>query len=67
MSGRRAASLLERGARRRLWFGLSTVLGLAPKGFFIPYRYAGARPAAGARPTYRALEALFAASEGRFQ
>ena len=67
MSGRRAANLFDRGARRRLWFGLSTVLGLSPKGFFIPYRYAAAVPAAGNRPPYRALERLFGASEDQFR
>ena len=37
---------------RRLRFGLTTVLGLAQRGFFIPYRYAGDVPPAGARPAY---------------
>ncbi len=61
-----SASLLDRGARRRLWFGLSTILGLSAKGFFIPYRYANAVPRAGQRSSYRALEALFADHEARF-
>jgi predicted O-methyltransferase YrrM len=44
---------------RRLLFGLSTVLGVAPRGFFIPYRYAqGVRPGG-----YPALLPLFAAAE----
>jgi hypothetical protein len=55
-----------RGARRRLWFGLLTLLGLAPRGFFIPYRYAGALPRAGRRPPYPAVEARFAAREEHF-
>lgn len=67
MTTRPAASLFDRGARRRLWFGLSTVLGLAQKGFFIPYRYAGAVPKAGQRASYRALESLFAGQETRFR
>ena len=44
---------------RRLALGLSTLLGLAPRGFFIPYRHAGAVD--GARG-YPALEPLFAAA-----
>ena len=44
---------------RAVLFGLQTILGLSPKGFFIPYRYAGT-----ARPMpYPALERLFAAAE----
>ena len=36
---------MRRGARRRLLFGLQTVLGLARRGFFIPYaRAAGVAP-----------------------
>ncbi len=46
-----------RGRRRRLAMGLATLLG-RPRGFFIPYRYAGrVRPCA-----YPALEAIFAAT-----
>jgi hypothetical protein len=53
----------RRGARRRLRFGLSTVLGLKPLGFFIPYRYAGT-----ARPEpYPALLPLFEQAEARFR
>ena len=44
--------------------GLGTVLGLAPRGFFIPYRLAGA--IADDRPPYQPCEALFAASEPAF-
>jgi hypothetical protein len=51
---------------RRLHFGLATVLGLAKRGFFIPYRYADTLPPAGARPTYRAIEALFDAHRTDF-
>jgi predicted O-methyltransferase YrrM len=40
-------------------FGLLTVLGLARRGFFIPYRYADTVRAAG----YPALEPVFAAAE----
>ena len=34
---------------RRTMMGLATVLGVACKGFFIPYRYANALPRPGAR------------------
>ncbi|WP_375460507.1 class I SAM-dependent methyltransferase [uncultured Enterovirga sp.] len=52
-----------RGAGRRLGFGLSTILGAAPRGFFIPYRYA-----AGAEPlAYPALEPLFSEAEPRME
>ncbi len=51
---------------RRLRFGLATLLGLAPRGFFIPYRYAGAVAPAGARAPYDAIESLFAALEADF-
>lgn len=48
---------------RRLGFGLSTLLGLGPRGFFIPYRYA-----AGARAlAYPALDPLFRAAEPRME
>jgi predicted O-methyltransferase YrrM len=48
---------------RRLRFGLATVLGLKPLGFFIPYRYA-----ASAEPAdYRALRPLFEDAAPRFR
>jgi hypothetical protein len=50
--------LLQRGSRRRLSMGLATVLGVARRGFFIPYRHA---EQVSARP-YPALEPLFAAA-----
>jgi hypothetical protein len=47
---------------RRLRFGLSTLLAATPRGFFIPYRYAGSvHPAA-----YPALLPIFKAAEPRF-
>ena len=52
---------------RRLWFALSTVLGLKPRGYFIPYRYADQLPGPGHRPAYEAVERLFAAHEAMFQ
>ncbi|MEQ9812898.1 MAG: class I SAM-dependent methyltransferase [Azospirillaceae bacterium] len=47
-----------RATLRRLGMGLSTVLGLRARGFFIPYRYADRirRP----QPAYAAIESLFA-------
>jgi hypothetical protein len=47
---------------RRAAFGLATVLGLAPRGFFIPHRHATS-----ARPTdYPALRPLFQVAEPNF-
>jgi len=51
-----------RGSR----FALTTVLGLGRRGFFIPYRHAPRVPAPGTRPTYAAIETLFAAHEAVF-
>ena len=52
---------------RRLGFGLSTVLGLRRRGFFIPYRYADRVPGAAQRGTYRSLEGIFAQAEPEFR
>lgn len=51
-----------RARARRLRFGLSTLLGLAPRGVFIPYRYAGSLPPAGRRDAYPAAAAQLAAA-----
>jgi hypothetical protein len=48
-----------RTARRRLSFGLATLLGVAPRGFFIPYRYAGG---VASPERYPALEPIFTAA-----
>jgi hypothetical protein len=48
---------------RRLRFGLSTILGLKPLGFFIPYRYAGSTEAL----DYPALVPLFNDAAPRFR
>ena len=48
---------------RRLAFGLATVLGIAPRGFFIPHRYAASAAPAG----YPALRPLFEAAEPHFR
>ncbi len=52
---------------RRLRFGLATLLGLAPRGFFIPYRYAAAVAPPGARAPYDAVGALFAVHDADFR
>lgn len=57
----------SRGRRRRLAMGLPTVLGLARRGFFIPYRYADRVPGPGEGPAYPGLEALFAARREAFR
>lgn len=52
----------QRGPRRRLAMGLATVLGLAPRGFFIPYRHAGSVQAS----AYPELEPAFKAAWPEF-
>jgi len=54
----RAASSL-RGRWRRLALGLPTVLGLKPRGWFIPHRYAPLLPPPGSQPPYPVIEQLF--------
>ncbi len=56
-----------RAWRQRLRYGLPTVLGLRPRGYFIPHRYAGIGPPPGGRPPYAAMEARFAACRAEFQ
>ena len=51
---------------RRLVIGLATVLGLARRGFFIPYRYAAALTPSDVRRRYESTAALFAARAGAF-
>ena len=53
-----------RARHRRLRFGLATVLGLAPRGFFIPYRYAAGLDEPPERDAYPALAPLFDAARG---
>jgi hypothetical protein len=60
-----AASSL-RGRWRRLALGLPTVLGLTPRGWFIPHRYAPLLPPPGAQPPYPVIEQLFERSEAAF-
>ncbi len=54
-----------RGTARRLWLGLSTLLGRR-RGFFIPYRYAHRLSLPGGRPAYRPIEQLFEANAAKF-
>jgi hypothetical protein len=49
-----------------LALGLPTVLGLRPRGWFIPHRYAPLLPPPGAQPPYPAIEELFARRAGAF-
>jgi hypothetical protein len=46
--------------------GLPTILGLARRGFFIPYRYAGGVPRAGSSSPYAAIESLFSDRRQQF-
>jgi hypothetical protein len=55
-----------RAWRRRAGFGLRTVLGFAPRGFFLPHRYAATLPGPGSRQPYPAAETLFESCRGRF-
>jgi hypothetical protein len=63
----RKRGLLSRGFRRRLALGLPTIIGLARRGFFIPYRYAAEVPGPGQRPPYRAIEKIMSAREDAFR
>jgi len=56
-----------RGRWRRLALGLPTVLGLTPRGWFIPHRYAPLLPPAGTQPPYPAVEALFESHAPAFE
>jgi len=60
------SSLSLRGRWRRLALGLPTVLGLAPRGWFIPHRYAPLLPPPGTQPPYPAIEQLFERHAGTF-
>jgi hypothetical protein len=63
MTGSSSRSVWPRSSRgRRLGMGLATLLGLRPRGFFIPHRHADRVVPNG----YPALEARFAAQTGAF-
>jgi hypothetical protein len=51
---------------RRARLGLLTLLGVAKRGWFIPYRYAESLPAPGTARPYAAIEALFHRREPGF-
>jgi len=53
--------------RRSRRLGLLTVLGLARRGFFIPYRFADTVPKGGTVPTYPAIENAMRAAEAAFR
>lgn len=53
----RIPQVLSRGLWRRLNLGLPTVLGMTPRGFFIPYRYREQIPRD--RPSYTPVRRLF--------
>jgi hypothetical protein len=55
-----------RGRWRRLALGLPTVLGLKPRGWFIPHRYAPLLPPPGAQPPYPVIEQIFERSTPAF-
>jgi predicted O-methyltransferase YrrM len=55
-----------RGRWRRLALGLPTVLGAAPRGWFLPHRYARLLPPAGSQPPYPVIEALFQREQAAF-
>jgi predicted O-methyltransferase YrrM len=55
-----------RGRWRRLKLGLPTILGLRPRGWFIPHRYADLIAAPGAHAPYPVVEALFERSAAQF-
>lgn len=48
---------------RRLRMGLSTLLGIRPQGFFIPYRYADRIPTRPGHDAYPAMAAMMKAAE----
>ena len=52
---------------RHAGFGALTVFGIAQRGFFIPYRYAGGIGEADKRRRFRAAEARLAEAEPRFR
>jgi hypothetical protein len=55
-----------RGRWRRLALGLPTVLGVSPRGWFVPHRYARLLPPPGSQPPYPAIEDLFQREQAVF-
>ena len=58
--------IANRGAWRRRWYGLQSLLGIAERGVFIPYRHAEGLPAAGRSDAYPAAAAILAAAAPEF-
>ena len=56
----------RRSNLRRFRFGLTTLTGLARRGFFIPYRYAAGVTNAGSRPVTVSATQAFAEAEPQF-
>lgn len=56
-----------RGFRRRLWYGLLTVSGLARRGYFIPQRHDVAVRSLRRRRPYAAIETLLARQKPQFR
>lgn len=61
-----SATSTLRGRWRRFTLGLPTVLGLKPRGWFIPHRYAPLLPPPGTQPPYPAIERLFEEQTDQF-
>lgn len=61
-----SARLSLRGRWRRFALGLPTVIGMKPRGWFIPHRYAPLLPPPGAQPPYPAVERLFEDNSAAF-
>ena len=55
-----------RGPARRLVLGVSTLLGLHRRGFFVPYRYAGRTAGTNADRNYGAVAAILERARGGF-
>lgn len=55
-----------RGRWRRLAMGLPTVLGLKPRGWFIPHRYAPLLPSPGSQPPYPVIGQIFERNAASF-
>ena len=55
-----------RAWHRQLRLGIPTLLGIARRGFFIPYRHADSVPAAGSRPVYAGIERILDDCRDRF-
>ena len=60
------STLSLRGRWRRLALGMPTVMGLRPRGWFIPHRYAHLLPPPGAQPPYPVIEEIFRSRQSEF-